>query len=81
MTSSQRLVRLGLPALIALAGVVVLITGPAALGMALVGTAVVVFIANWYVRLAIGSQGDRAREDDARRQFDRTGRWPDDPPR
>ena len=75
MTSTS-LVRIGLPALIALGGVVVLVVGSTALGLALIGTAVVVVTANWYVRLSIGSQGDRAREDAARRHFDRTGRWP-----
>ena len=74
--TSTALVRIGLPAIIAAAGVVILIVGSDALGLALIGTAAVVVIANLYVRLSIGSQSDRAREDAARRQFERTGRWP-----
>jgi hypothetical protein len=75
--TSTALVRIGLPALIAIAGVIALVAGSAPLGVVLLGTAVVVAIANWYVRLSIGSQDDRAREAAARREFERTGRWPE----
>jgi hypothetical protein len=75
--TSTALVRVGLPVVIALAGVVLLIAGSTPLGLMLIGTGGVVAIAGWYMRLSIGSQDDRAREEAARRQFDRTGRWPE----
>jgi hypothetical protein len=78
MRSSTTLVRICLPAVIALAGAILLILGDEILGLALLGTAVCVAIANWYVRLSIGSQHDREDEDAARRHFSRTGRWPDE---
>jgi hypothetical protein len=74
--TATALVRIGLPAAIALAGVVALVAGSTPLGLVLLGTGGTVAIANWYVRLSIGSQDDRAGEDAARRQFDKTGRWP-----
>ena len=60
------LVRIGLPAAIAAAGV------------ALVGVALVVLLFNLFLRLGASSSRDREREEEAREQYDRTGRWPDD---
>jgi len=68
--------RLGVPALVAAAGGVLIALGPAPLGVMLLGVALLVAGANWFVRLSLRSQGDRDREAAARRQFARTGRWP-----
>jgi hypothetical protein len=74
------LVRYGLPAAIALAGVVVLIIGAgqgisAAAGITLIGVAFLVGLVNLLARLAISSQDDREREERARDRFSREGRW------
>ena len=77
-----RIVRVGLPAAIASAGVVLLIVGETenerGAGVALIGVALVVMILNLFLRLGVSSTRDREREEAAREHFDRTGRWPDD---
>ena len=77
-----RLVRIGLPAGIAAAGVVLLIVGDGendqGAGVALIGVALVVMLLNLFLRLGISSTRDREREEAAREHYDRTGRWPDD---
>lgn len=77
-----RLVRVGLPAGIAAAGVVLLIVGDnendQGAGVALIGVALVVMILNLFLRLSASSSRDREREEAAREHFDRTGRWPDE---
>jgi hypothetical protein len=77
-----RLVRIGLPAGIAAAGVVLLIVGDGendqGAGVALIGVALVVMLLNLFLRLGVSSTRDREREEAAREYFDRTGRWPDD---
>jgi len=77
-----RLVRIGIPAAIAAAGVVYLIIGDSeneqGAGIALIGVALVVMLLNLALRLGISSTRDREREEAAREEFDRTGRWPDD---
>ena len=77
MPSATTLVRVGLPLAIALAGAVLIVLGAEIIGLALVGTGAVVVVANWWMRLALSSEDDRAREDAARREFDRTGQWPE----
>jgi hypothetical protein len=69
-------VRVGLPAAIAVLGAALLLAGQGALGGALLVTAFVVVLANLWVRLAIDSNRDRDDEAAARREFERTGRWP-----
>ena len=71
------LVRIGLPATIAVAGLVFLAAGSTGLGLTLMGVALVVAFANALVRLGIAGEADRDRDEEARRTFDRTGRWPD----
>ena len=75
------LVRIGLPAAIAAAGVVLLVAGDGeneqGAGVALIGCAVVVVMFNVFLRLSSHSMRDRDREDEAREHFGRTGRWPD----
>ena len=77
-----RIVRIGVPAAIAAAGVVVLIVGSGendqGAGIALIGVAFVVVILNAFLRLGVSSERDREREEAAREHFSRTGRWPDD---
>lgn len=75
------LLRYGLPAAVAIAGIVVVIVGngniATAAGFALIVDAFVVVIVNVLARLTISSQGDRDREQQARETFARTGRWPE----
>jgi hypothetical protein len=59
-----------------LAGVLVFGVGASAIGFALVGVGVVVFILNVVVRLGFSSHDDRDREERARQTFTRSGRWP-----
>jgi hypothetical protein len=76
------LVRVVLPAAIAAAGGVLIITGDGentqGAGVALVGCAVLVVMFNLLLRLGLRDQRDRDREEAAREHFDRTGRWPDE---
>jgi hypothetical protein len=77
-----RLVRVGLPATIAAAGVVLLIAGEGendqGAGIALIGVAFVVLFLNLFLRLGVSSNRDREAEEAAREHYDRTGRWPDE---
>ena len=76
------LVRIGLPAAIAAAGVVLIVSGAGeneqGAGVALVGCAVMVVLLNVFLRIGWRDQRDREREEEAREHFDRTGRWPDE---
>jgi hypothetical protein len=72
-------VRVVLPVAIALAGVILMTVGAgsvAALGALLVGIAGLVVLVNVLARMSISSQSDRDREARARREFQRSGRWP-----
>ena len=75
-------VRIGLPAAIAAAAVVLLVTGAGeneqGAGVALIGCAVMVLLLNVFLRIGVADQRDRDREDAAREHFGRTGRWPDE---
>jgi hypothetical protein len=77
-----RLVRIGIPAAIAAAGVVFLIAGEGendqGAGIALIGVALVVMLLNLALRLGVSSTRDREAEEAARQHFERTGRWPDE---
>jgi Flp pilus assembly protein TadB len=67
---SLLLVRVALPAAIALAGVVLLVIGGDAAtgaGIVLVGVAAIVVLANLFIRLALRSERDREREEERRR--------------
>jgi protein-S-isoprenylcysteine O-methyltransferase Ste14 len=83
--------RIWLPLGIALAGVALIVLGHASLsnhstthalesgaGVALLIAALIVWMVNWMYRLSVQSNHDREREEDARKYFDRTGRWPDE---
>jgi hypothetical protein len=75
-------VRVGLPAAIAAAGVVLIIEGAGeneqGAGVALIGCAVMVLLFNVFLRVGWRDQRDREREEEAREHYDRTGQWPDD---
>jgi hypothetical protein len=76
------LVRVGLPAAITAAGVVLIVNGAGeneqGAGVALIGCAVMVVLFNLFLRLGWRDQRDREREEEAREHFDRTGDWPDE---
>ena len=78
-----RLIRYVLPAVIVLAGALMMaLTGPEderyVAGGAMIGAGLAVALVNLMFR--IGVAGDREREDEerAREHFDRHGRWPDE---
>lgn len=76
------LVRYGLPAVICLTGLVFLAIDPGANfegAMALLGAGLSVLLINILFRFGVAGDRERAQEDAARREFDRTGRWPEDP--
>jgi drug/metabolite transporter (DMT)-like permease len=85
--------RIWLPLAIAVAGVVMIVLGHgrtrgtgatslgnsiAAGGVALLITALIVWMINWLFRMSVTSNRDREREEEARRYFSAHGRWPDD---
>jgi lysylphosphatidylglycerol synthetase-like protein (DUF2156 family) len=78
-----------LPAAIALAGVVLIVAGQArsgsalndslaAIGVALIITALIVWMINWLFRMSIQSNRDRENEEAARDHFTRHGTWPEE---
>jgi hypothetical protein len=72
-------VRYALPGAICLAGLVFLVVDVSANyegAMALLGAGLSVLLINLLFRFGLTSDRDRADEDAARREFDRTGRWP-----
>jgi hypothetical protein len=73
-------VRYALPAVIVLTGLILTIAGGSdtvvAAGVALIGVGMLVALLNALMRLGIASSRDREREEEARRFFDRHGRWP-----
>ncbi|MGN6189494.1 MAG: hypothetical protein ACTHOE_11380 [Conexibacter sp.] len=75
------LVRYGLPAAICLVGLIFLVVNPGANfegAMALIGAGLSVLLVNLLFRFGVSGDRERASEDAARREFDRTGRWPDE---
>lgn len=71
-----------LPALVVLAGFVVLVVRRDTLGVEawalLVGAGVSIWLINFLYRLSISGDRDRDDEDRARRYLDEHGHWPDD---
>jgi protein-S-isoprenylcysteine O-methyltransferase Ste14 len=89
--SLMQILRYWLPGGIALAGIALIAVGHAAYskstgshslesatGVALLIVAVIVWMINWMYRLSVRSNLEREEEEQARRHFDRTGRWPED---
>ena len=71
-----RFTRYGLPALIALTGVVIMDTN-LALSVALVGVAAIVWLLSWFYRFGVTGDNARETEEQARIFFDEHGHWPD----
>lgn len=72
-----------LPALVTIAGLVVMALGSETDlegGAAIVSAGLAIFFLNWLFRAGVAGDRDRAEEDAAREYFDRHGRWPDQPP-
>jgi hypothetical protein len=83
-------VRIGLPVLITAAGVVLIIMGHghytsvfanrdsllSAVGVGFIIIAMMVALLNWMLRLNADDVVDRAKEEQARDYFRRTGHWP-----
>ena len=85
--------RIWLPIAIAIAGIVLLVIGhgrysaladrsslESAAGVSLLIVAIIVWMINWMYRLSVRSNEEREQEEEARRYFERTGRWPDEEP-
>jgi hypothetical protein len=75
------LLRIGLPAAIAVAGVVLLVVGDDAgrgAGIVLIGVSGLVVLANLFIRLGLRSERDREQEERRRDRFSERGRWPED---
>jgi hypothetical protein len=76
------IVRIWLPALTAVIGVLLIAFGgdtARGAGIVLVGVAGLVVLANLLIRLGLMSERDRQREEERRRAFTRRGHWPDEP--
>jgi len=74
-------VRYGLPlALVIIGAVFLAIGGSAAIaaGFMFWGCAGVVLVTNILFRMGVSGEADRREEEEARRYFDRHGRWPDE---
>ncbi len=77
-------VRIWLPVLVTLAGIVVMVAGgfdDIALegGAGIVGAGLSIWLMNVLFRVGLGNDRDRDAEDAARDFFDRHGHWPDEP--
>ncbi len=79
MSLSHVLVRVTLPATIAVVGIALLIVGgdaAAGAGIVLIGVACLVVLANAMIRLGLQSERDREREQARRDFYSEHGRWP-----
>ena len=78
----MRFVRLGLPLLICLGGVVAIVVEPNRNGLEggilIVSAGLSVWLLNWLYRIGVAGEREREQEDDARAFFDRHGVWPDE---
>ncbi len=79
-TPASRVLRWLLPGLMILIGIFLVAgnfgTVGLGLGTTLIAGSVVVVFAGWFARL--GDDSERIREAEAREEFKRTGRWPDE---
>jgi hypothetical protein len=75
-------VRYVLPAVVALAGVVVLIVDQSLIGLEgfvlFIGVAGSILLLNVLYRIGVSGDAERDREEAARTYFDEHGRWPED---
>jgi hypothetical protein len=80
--SALGVIRYGVPAVMAAAGTVLYVVGDTfvgAMGLTLIGSAVLVFLAGMLVRFSIDEMADRDRDQEARDHYAEHGRWPGDP--
>jgi hypothetical protein len=79
-----RFVRFGIPALLVIAGFVVLFVADSSArwdGFAgLVGAGLAVLLLNWLFRLGAEGDKERRQEEEARDFYSQHGHWPDEPP-
>jgi hypothetical protein len=78
-----RLIRYVLPAVIVVAGALMMgLTGPDderyVAGGAMIGAGLAVALLNVMFRIGVSGDRERDREEEAREYFDRHGRWPDE---
>lgn len=74
------LLRYVLPALVVLAGLIVMALGSETDlegGAGIVSAGLAIWFINWLFRLGASGDEEREREDRARDYFDRHGRWPE----
>ena len=80
-SSLLRLTRIGVPAVLVVAGGVLLLVGGSTatgIGIVLIGAGPIVLALNLLLRLSFADSDERDAEEEARRYFTRHGRWPDD---
>ncbi len=78
------LLRYALPAVVVLAGIVVMSLGSESEvegGAGIAGAGLAIFAMNWLIRAAGDGDREREREEQAREYFTAHGRWPDEAPR
>lgn len=76
-------VRYGLPALVGLAGVVIMCLGGEADlegGAGILGAALAIYAINWFLRVAFAGEAERQAEQRARDYFADHGYWPGEQP-
>ena len=78
----MRFVRVGLPVLICLGGIVAIAIEPNRNGLEgailIVSAGLSVGLLNWLYRVGVAGERERDDEDEAREFFDRHGVWPDE---
>jgi hypothetical protein len=76
------LVRYVLPALLVLAGLIMIVSDSSDAtvhgGMGVVGAGLAAFLFAFLAKVSMGGDRFRDQEEEARRYFDEHGRWPDD---
>jgi hypothetical protein len=75
-----RFTRHGLPAVIVLAGIVAMAFGTTDSligGAGLIGAGISSWLIAWLYRVGVAGDSAREREERARAEFERTGRWPE----
>ncbi|HEX8122611.1 MAG TPA: hypothetical protein VF549_15230 [Solirubrobacteraceae bacterium] len=78
----MRAVRIGLPIVICVAGIVAIVVEPNRNGLEggglIVSAGLSVWLLNWLYRVGVSGERERDDEDEARDFFDRHGVWPDE---
>ena len=81
----MRFVRVWLPVLVIVGGVVAFALHPNSDGLegaaGIVGAGLAIWLLNVLFRIGVSGERDRDAEDEARAYFDRHGHWPDEAPR